>query len=236
MPLLTAGARCYKKMFPQQIMETATSRRPLKSRDTGWARTLAAWLARRRVAPNAISVASALFAAGAAAALYFSGREGVPYRFLLLAAAIVGIQLRLLANLLDGMVAVEGGLKTKSGEVFNDLPDRIADALILIAAGYAVQGFPYGEALGWCAAMLAVFTAYVRMLGGAAGLPQSFIGPMAKQQRMAVMTVACLLSIFESRFLRPGSILWIALIVVNAGCVLTIARRTMKIVDGLESQ
>jgi phosphatidylglycerophosphate synthase len=236
MPLLTVGARCYNKVFPQQTMDSATSRRPLKSRDTGWARALAAWLARRRVAPNAISVASVFFSAGAAVALYFSGREGVHGRFLLLAAAVVGIQLRLLANLLDGMVAMEGGLKTKSGEVFNDLPDRIADALILVGAGYAVHGFPYGVTLGWCAGLLAIFTAYVRMLGGAARLPQSFIGPMAKQQRMAVMTVACLLSIFETRLLRAGTILWMALIVVNAGCVVTIVRRTVKIVRALESQ
>src|SRR5260370_23846239 len=100
--------------------------------------------------------------------------------------------------MLDGMVGVEGGLQTKSGEVFNDLPDRIADALIFIGAGHAVHTLPYGMELGWIAALLAVFTAYVRMLGGAAGLAQSFAGPMAKQQRMALMTGACLLSIFET--------------------------------------
>jgi hypothetical protein len=74
------------------------------------------------------------------------------------------------------------------------------------------------------------------MLGGAAGLPQSFIGPMAKQQRMAVMTVACLLSMFETLLIRPGTIFWITLMIVNAGCVVTIVRRTMKIVRELESR
>jgi phosphatidylglycerophosphate synthase len=216
-------------------METATSRRPLKSRDTGWARAFAARLARWRVTPNVISVASIFFAAGAAVALYFSGHANPLHRALRLAAAAGGIQLRLLCNLLDGMVALEGGMKTKSGEVYNDLPDRISDSLILVAAGYAVPGFPYGPVLGWCAALLAVFTAYVRMLGGAAGLPQSFIGPMAKQQRMALMTGACILSIFETEFLPAGAVLWIALLVVNAGCVVTIVRRTAKIVRGLES-
>jgi phosphatidylglycerophosphate synthase len=217
-------------------MDTATSRRPLKSRDTGWARAFAAQLARWRVTPNSISVISIFFAAGAGVALYFSGHTTPLHRALRVAAAAAGIQLRLLCNLLDGMVAVEGGMKTKSGEVYNDLPDRVADSLILVAAGYAVPGFPYGTALGWCAALLAVFTAYVRMLGGAAGLPQSFIGPMAKQQRMAVMTFACLLSIFETEFLPVGAVLWIALIIVNAGCVLTIVRRTAKIVRELESR
>jgi phosphatidylglycerophosphate synthase len=55
----------------------------------------------------------------------------------LLLVAVVGVQLRLLCNLFDGMVAVEGGKKSKSGEVFNDMPDRIADPILLVCAGYA---------------------------------------------------------------------------------------------------
>jgi phosphatidylglycerophosphate synthase len=220
-------------------METVTARRPLKTRRSGWARALARALAARRIAPNFISVASVFISAGAAAALYSSGQD-VQHRGLLLLLAAAGIQLRLLCNLLDGMVAVEGGLKTKSGEVFNDVPDRIADPLLLVAAGYAITGLPHGFALGWSAALLAVFTAYVRMLGGATGLAQSFIGPMAKQQRMAVLTVACLASIFETSFgisfMRRGAVLWAALIVVNLGCLVTICRRTIRIVRELEAR
>jgi phosphatidylglycerophosphate synthase len=217
-------------------METVSARRPLKSRDTGWARAIAGLLLKWHISPNAISVASVFFAALAGSALYFSGHAVFAGRAILLLAAIAGIQLRLLCNLLDGMVAVEGGLKTKSGEVFNDLPDRISDALILIPVGYAVYDLPYGPALGWCAGLLAVFTAYIRMLGGAAGLKQSFIGPMAKQQRMALLTVACLISIFETKFVHPGAILWTALIVISLGCIATIIRRTARIVRELESR
>jgi len=217
-------------------METVTARRPLKSRDTGWAKAMARALLKLRVSPNVISVISVVFAAGAGAALFFTGSAPPPRRMVLLLLAVAGIQLRLLSNLLDGMVAVEGGLKTKSGEVFNDLPDRISDALILVPIGYAVYGLPWGLALGWCAGLLAVFTAYVRMLGGAAGLKQSFAGPMAKQQRMAVLTVACVASIFEARFLRTGAVLWATLILINLGCVATIVRRTAAIVRELESR
>ena len=218
------------------VTEKETSRRPLKSRDTGWAKAFAAALARRKVTPNSISVASVVFAAGSAATLFVSGQDFAHPRWLWLLVAAAFIQLRLLCNLLDGMVAVEGGMKTKSGEVFNDFPDRIADSLIFIATGYATLGLPYGIVLGWSAALLAVFTAYVRMLGGAAGLPQSFIGPMAKQQRMAVMTIACILSTFETYLLRAGTVFWISLIVINAGCVVTIVRRTWIIVRELESR
>ena len=84
----------------------------------------------------------------------------------------------------------QGGRRTPAGELFNETPDRVADTLILVAAGYAADPH-YGPTLGWCAALLAMATAYVRVLGKACGAGVYFTGPMAKQQRMAVITVAC---------------------------------------------
>jgi phosphatidylglycerophosphate synthase len=218
-------------------METATSRRPLKTRQRAWAKALAQLLVKAHVSPNAISMLSLVFAAAAGAALHFSGRTPAFERMWLLLLAAAGIQLRLLANMLDGMVAVEGGRQTKSGEVFNDLPDRIADVILFVCTGYAARGHAYALEFGFGAAVLAVFTAYVRMLGGASGLKQSFIGPMAKQQRMAVLTVACLLSPWESSFqFGSGAILWATLIVINQGCLVTIIRRTARIVRELETR
>jgi phosphatidylglycerophosphate synthase len=218
-------------------METATSRRPLKTRERGWAKALALLLVKAHASPNVISILSVVFASGAGVALYFSGQTPPFERMWLLFLAAAGIQLRLLCNMLDGMVAVEGGRQTKSGEVFNDLPDRIADAILFICAGYAVWEHAYALELGYGGATLAVFTAYVRMLGGASGLKQSFIGPMAKQQRMAVLTLACLLSPWETRFqFGSGSILWATLIVINIGCLVTIVRRTTRIVRELEAR
>src|SRR5437016_686018 len=215
---------------------TSTARRPLKTRQKDWAKTIARFLVRQRVYPNTISILSIVFAVLAGAALYSSSYSTAPHRVLLLLVAAAGIQLRLLCNMLDGMVAVEGGMQTKSGEIFNDLPDRISDALILIPAGYAVPDLPYGPVLGWCAALLAIFTAYVRLMGGAAGLTQSFIGPMAKPHRMATLTAACLLSVVVVKFPHPGTLLWIALVIINAGCVVTIWRRTARILQGLETR
>src|ERR1044071_7839320 len=104
------------------------TRRPLKTRDTRWAAAVAGWMARRRIRPNAISVASVVVAAAAGGCLWYASRADrsvVPWLFL---GAAVLVQLRLLCNMLDGMVAVEGGFKTKSGEIYNELPDRFADA------------------------------------------------------------------------------------------------------------
>lgn len=204
------------------------NRRPIKARDKKWAATIARWLTDLGLRPNHISVLSVVFAAGAGAALTSTvhidshwGRLG------LFLAAAIGIQLRLLCNLFDGMVAVEGGFRTKTGELFNEFPDRLSDTFVLLGAGYA--GGQYGPTLGWVAALLAVLTAYVRALGGAVGVTQSFCGPMAKQQRMAVITFACLLRaagdfMTETRWVMP-----IALTVIALGCVLTIARRLSKI-------
>jgi phosphatidylglycerophosphate synthase len=217
-------------------METGTARRPLKSRQTAWANALAQLLVKWRISPNAISISSVFFSLIGAAALYFSANVNDGERALLLLLAVAGIQGRLLCNLLDGMVAIEGGRHTKSGEIFNDLPDRIADALIFIGAGYGAQQHPFGRELGFVAAALAIFTAYVRMLGGASGLKQSFIGPMAKQHRMATLTVACVLSMVETRFWSAGTLLWIALMVINLGCLVTIWRRTARIARELESR
>src|SRR6185295_16451842 len=139
-------------------------RRVLATRQAGWARALARQLARRGVRPNSISVASVAFAlvSGAAcsvAPLFADGRRG---GVLLLAAAC--IQIRLLCNLLDGMLAVEEGLKSRTGEIYNELPDRVADVLILVGAGYCARHVAYGVSLGWTAAVLALLTAYVRAL------------------------------------------------------------------------
>jgi phosphatidylglycerophosphate synthase len=216
-------------------MGTVTARRPLKTRQRAWAGALARLLVRWRISPNAISLASVFFALSGAVALYFSPRFAGGSRAFLLLLAVAGIQGRLLCNMLDGMVAIEGARQTKSGEIFNDLPDRIADALIFMATGYAARQHPFAIELGYFTALLAVFTAYTRMLGGASGLKQSFIGPMAKQHRMAALTLACMLSIFETKFFTAGTVLWAVLIIVILGCLVTIWRRTARIARELES-
>lgn len=218
------------------MTDATQSRRPLKSRNRAWAIHLAGRLARVGVSPNAISLASILFAALGAAALIAAREADEALHSLLLLAAAAGIQLRLLCNLLDGMVAVEGGRGSRSGDVFNDAPDRVADAILFVAAGYALPWPAWGSALGWSAALLAVLTAYVRMLGGSLGRPQDFCGPMAKQHRMAVLTVACLAAIAEGLlFQGRGWSLAVGLAIIVAGSVLTIARRLVRLVRALEA-
>ena len=81
-----------------------------------WVRAAGVFLAQRGLRPNQISVLSVVCALGGAVALASAGqssRVAVQVTCLLLAGTCV--QLRLLCNLLDGLVAVEGGLAHKNG-------------------------------------------------------------------------------------------------------------------------
>jgi phosphatidylglycerophosphate synthase len=202
-------------------------RRPLASRNTGWARRLARWLVVTQVTPNQISAASLGFAALAGGAFWAAGATEGWARAGLLVAAALGCQLRLLCNLLDGMVAIEGGRQAPDGPFWNEMPDRIADILILAGLGLGAGA----AALGWAAAALAVLTAYTREIGRAMGLASDFRGPMAKPQRMATVTVAALAAAVWGPWILAAA-LWI----VVAGSALTVLRRSLGILAALRAR
>jgi phosphatidylglycerophosphate synthase len=137
--------------------------------------------------PNQVSVLSVVFAGGAAACLM----AGVPHPLAWFGAALC-VQMRLLCNLMDGMLAVEGGLKSPSGDLYNEFPDRLADTLILAGLGFA-GGTALSGTLGWLAACGALMTACVRMHGASLTGAHDFRGPMAKPHRMALATGLCLM-------------------------------------------
>ncbi len=148
---------------------------------------------------------------------------------MVLLLAALTCQLRLLCNLFDGMVAVEAGKKTADGPAWNEFPDRMADVLIFVGVGLAV-GSP---ALGWAAAAFAVSTAYVRELGKGIDGQVDFNGPMAKPQRMAVITVAAVITAFEGLWSGQGQLLEWALWLVALGSLLTAGRRTAALLQRL---
>jgi phosphatidylglycerophosphate synthase len=213
------------------------TRRPIPSRSASWAIDAARWLRQVGVRPNQVSVMGVVIAAVAAACLILAGRSQGETRVVLLVVAAAAMPLRLLCNMLDGMLAVEGGLKTPSGDLYNELPDRLADLLILVGAGYAIPGITWGPELGWAAAATALLVAYVRTLGAAAGASQHFVGPMAKPRRMHVLIAACLLSAIATAvgWREEGWVLMAALVLIIAGGAATIVRRLRRIVADLEA-
>ena len=207
-------------------MSIPEARRPLASRSTRWAGFLATRAVRAGFTADGISILSLLVAAAGAAALLLLPR---PWNLLACAA---GIQLRLLCNLLDGMVAIEGGRKSKLGVLYNEVPDRVADSLFLVALGYEI-GTPW---LGWLAALAAAVTAYIRVLGGTFGLAQDFRGPLAKQHRMFVMTLGCLLGMGEYVWTGGERSMVAAAWIIALGALITCGTRIGAIARQLKAR
>jgi phosphatidylglycerophosphate synthase len=213
-------------------MEPA-NRRQLATRRRRWPSAIARRLAALGVSPNQISVASILFACIAGCAFWGAGERLGDSASAWLIVAAAGIQLRLLCNLLDGLLAIEGGLKSPVGELYNEIPDRAADIVILLGAGVAVHDYAGGIWLGVFATILALLTAYVRLLGGSLGFAQDFGGPMAKQHRMFVLTVGALAAVIEHATLGSVWSLYVALSLIVAGSVVTLVLRTRRIARAL---
>ncbi|MDO4919010.1 CDP-alcohol phosphatidyltransferase family protein [Kocuria sp.] len=201
-------------------------RRPIPQRSARWAAATARALQRAGLHPNHISVASVVTALVGCACLVLSAHADDAARTLALLLAAVCIPLRLLCNMLDGMLAVEGGLRTPTGELYNEVPDRVSDLALLAGAGYAASSWAGGVTLGWLAGSLAVLTAYVRTLGVSTGCAQQFGGVLPKQRRMWLLMAGILLGATEPWWGWPrGAVLWCTLVLVVVGCALTVVTR-----------
>lgn len=214
----------------QEAQSKAIDRRPIATRNRKWAQASTAWLASRNVSPDAISIAGMIACIVAGIALGMTSIAD--YRILWLIGAL-GAQLRLTANMLDGMVAIASNRTTKTGELYNEVPDRISDAAVFIGAGFAWGG---NMTLGYIATILAIFTAYIRAAGKIAGAPNEFCGPMAKQHRMLVITLVCVYSAITPRSWQMITfnnshvgLMTLGLAVIAVGCVITIIRRVGRI-------
>ena len=204
------------------------NRRPLTSRNSAWAARLASWAVAKGLTPNQISQASMAFAL-TGLALYWLSTQGPGFtQFLCLILAAATLQARLVCNLIDGMVAIEGGKGAKDGPFWNEAPDRVSDLLFFTGAGLAA-GQP---ALGLLAATLAIATAYIRELGRAEGFPPDFSGPLAKPQRMAVLTAGTTLAALYATEWTLTLTLWI----IALGTAATILRRSWALIEKLRTK
>jgi len=219
------------------MSDAPLDRRPIAARDLKIMQAAAAWMAKKGFSANGISTAGMVFGVLAGAALFMTARVPDWARLAWILGAAF-IQMRLLANLFDGMVAIARGTASKVGELFNEVPDRVSDSAILIGLGYAAGGHVL---LGYAAALAAMATAYVRAVGKGAGAPNEFCGPMAKQQRMFLSTVVSVYCAVTptgiQRFPVGGRDVGLpeaVLIVILAGSLVTVVRRLWKIGDRLK--
>jgi len=217
-----------------------TARRPIANIFRRTADTTVQFCVRLGIHPDTVSYASVVAAAGAAICFW----QAMQWPWLLLFGSLLCF-LRLWFNMLDGMVALASGKASLKGEIVNELPDRISDVLIFV--GVAYSGFTH-PASGYLAAIFALLTAYIGMLGQAVGAGRQFGGLMAKPWRMvvlsigAVATMVLLLGADATRsypVLPDGaklSILDWTCIVVIVGCVQTSGVRLMAMIRKLRSE
>lgn len=216
----------------QKNAEVSPDRRPLASRQYAWAHQFSTQLANAGITPNQISFVSVVFALLALVFLILpqGSSKWLPASSYI--AAAVACQLRLLCNLMDGMVAVEAGKQTADGALWNEFPDRLADLIILMGVGIAAGQIT----LAWAVVAMAMFVAYVRELGKGIDGVSDYSGPMAKPHRMALMTGALILCAIVTMlptesiaWLQPSSLLSLSLWVCGGGCAITIWRRVVHL-------
>ncbi|MEL7497002.1 MAG: CDP-alcohol phosphatidyltransferase family protein [Planctomycetota bacterium] len=200
-----------------------TARRPINSRDTRWASLIADWLASTSLSANGISIIGMLAACFAGISFYGTSlTDGWLQRSLWLTGGVL-CQVRLLCNLFDGMVAIRRNAASAVGELYNEVPDRVSDVAVLVGLGFAAGGEPVA---GLFASTTAVFVAYVRAMAVSIGAPNDFSGPLAKPQRMALVTLVavwmtCSPATWQADFDWARWTLWL----IAIGCLITALRR-----------
>jgi phosphatidylglycerophosphate synthase len=205
-------------------------------RDSHWSQDAAALLVQSKVTPNQVSVMSAIFAAVGSGLLVATSVMTAPPSTKALAFFLTGIliMLRLACNLLDGLMAIEYKRATKCGDIFNELPDRFSDTVLLVGAGYAANFGVIGSGLGWLCALLALTTAYLRAFGARYGSSQDYSGPMAKQQRMYSLIFGLLAAGIQLIVTGGHSALICALTTIAIGTTITCVRRTINLARQME--
>lgn len=133
--------------------------------------------------------------------------------------------LRILSIRLDRMLPPTSSRQSLEEVFFNELPERVSDAVTLIGFGFAVQSSAW---LGLAAALSAIFSAYIRSIAFSRGAGQKSAssGPMTRIHRLMLLSLTSILMIIEvpgDHFRTP--IPQIALWVIIFGCALTVIIR-----------
>jgi phosphatidylglycerophosphate synthase len=215
-----------------------TSRRPIADLFRRTAHAAVRGCVHAGIHPDTISYLS-MVAAGCAAVCFWQSHV---WPWLLLVGPAF-CYLRLWCNMLDGMVALASKTASARGEILNDLPDRVSDVVIFVGVAHSGLCSPFA---GYWAAIFAVFTAYVGMLGQAVGAKREFGGIMSKPWRMVVLHLGAWILFgvatfsgqpLDARHLGLTVLDWTCLIVI-AGCIQTVfvrLRQTLRVLSAKKS-
>ena len=167
----------------------------------------------RRVHPDVLTGLAVVAAAAGGLCLALASSAG----WLLLLVPVMAA-VRLVLNLLDGMVARRTGQARPIGELWNELGDRVGDTLFI--GGLAFHpGVDPRLALG--AVIAALLASYVGITAKAAGASRQYVGVLSKPGRMIVLAIAAPLA-----FLTADS-WWLAgaAAIILIGALVTLVQR-----------
>ncbi len=170
---------------------------------------------RSGLSADAITLLAVPVAAIGGACLAASG--AAPW--LLLAVPVLAA-LRLILNLLDGMVARATGSMHPMGEMWNELGDRLADVLFIGGLAFAPE---VDARLVLAAIAAALLSSYAGITSRAAGASRQYGGVMSKPGRMVVLGIAAPVTFVT------GSWVWltVAAIVILVGSLITLGQRVV---------
>lgn len=177
---------------------------------------IARWLVRHRVPADLVTLAG--IPIGAIGGLALALAAAAP---LMLLVVPVAAAVRLGLNLLDGMVARETGSSHAMGEMWNELGDRLADALFIGGLAFHPGVGPWPALVAVIAALLA---SYAGITARAAGGRRQYGGIMSKPGRMGTLAGASVL------VLVSGSDTWlvVAAWIIALGAAATLVHRVVE--------
>ncbi|MGD8380394.1 MAG: CDP-alcohol phosphatidyltransferase family protein [Gammaproteobacteria bacterium] len=189
----------------------------LKPRFQALLRPIVRGLAGAGITANQVTVAAMLLsiATGAAIALW-------PGRPRLLLVLPVVLFVRMALNAVDGMLAREHAMKSRLGQVLNELGDVVSDAALYLALAL-VPGFDARLVVG--IVVLAIIGEMTGVVTQTLGASRRYDGPMGKSDRAFVFGA---LGLLLGLGLAPGrwlSIVLAAVLVLGAYTIINRARR-----------
>ena len=152
-----------------------------KARIAGGLAPVLGWLERRRVSPDALTLAAIPVAAVGGACLLVS-----PVFPLALIAVPALVAVRLILNILDGALARSTGRSHPRGEWYNEVGDRLADLAFIVPAAFVPGANEPAVLLG---SVVAVLASYAGLAVRAAGSRRVYRGILSKPGRMVLLAV-----------------------------------------------
>ena len=175
----------------------------------------------RGISPNTLTFTAVGLAALTGACLI----AGVGIPLLWLAVAPLGLA-RMACNAVDGSLARRTDGTSARGAVYNELGDRLSDAVTFAALAPAI-----GAPLALSVVVVALSTSLVAVTASAVVGERMAVGPMGKPDRVAVISAAAACAALAG----PGALVAGAWVIIVLGCI-TVIRRTSALQLATRSQ